>query len=156
MTDRTVRHATFVIERSYDAAPEQVFRAFADDAVRHRWFTTSNNWPIQEFRYDFRVGGQEHGRFSPDGTTIILNDTSYQDIVPNKRIVSAYTMTVAGKRISASLATIEFHAEGRGTRMIYTEQGAYLDDLDQAAGREQGCAALFDSLGRELGRAKAA
>jgi uncharacterized protein YndB with AHSA1/START domain len=156
MTDRTVRHATFVIERHFDTTPAQVFRAFADDAMRQRWFTTSNNWPIQEFQYDFRVGGSEHGRFSPDGKTIILNDASYQDIVPNQRIVSAYTMTVNGKRISASLATMEFFAEGRGTRMIYTEQGAFLDDLDQAKGREQGSAALFDSLARELKRAEAA
>jgi uncharacterized protein YndB with AHSA1/START domain len=155
-TMTTVQHAAFVIERVFDAPPEAVFDAFADDGARRRWFTTSNNWPIQDYQYDFRVGGTEHGRFSPDGKTIILNDAVYQDIVPGKRIVSAYTMTVNGRRISASLATTEFLAENGKTRMIYTEQGAYLDDLDQARGREQGCAALFDSLGRELERRKAA
>ena len=152
----TVQHATFVIERVFDAPPEAVFHAFSDDSARQRWFTTSNDWPIQEYRYDFRVGGREHGRFSPDGKTMILNDATYQDIVPGRRIVSAYTMTVNGKRISVSLATTEFLAEGSGTRLVYTEQGAYLDDLDQARSREQGCAALFDSLGREVARARAA
>jgi uncharacterized protein YndB with AHSA1/START domain len=152
----TIQHATFVIERVFDAPPEAVFHAFTDEGARHRWFTTSNNWPIQEFHYDFRVGGQERGRFSPDGKTIILNDVVYQDIVPGKRIVSAYTMTVNGKRISASLATTEFLAENGKTRLVYTEQGAFLDDLNQATGREQGCAALFDSLGRELECRKAA
>jgi len=33
---------------------------------------------------------------------------------------------------------------------------AFLDELDQAAGREPGCAALLDSLARELARAEAA
>ena len=152
----TVQHTTFVIERRVDAPPEAVFQAFADDGARHRWFTTSNNWPIQEFRYDFRVGGREHGRFSPDGKTIIQYDGIYQDIVPGQRIVSAYTMAVNDKRISASVATTELFAEAGGTRLVYTEQGAYLDELDQAKGREQGSAGLFDSLGRELARARAA
>jgi uncharacterized protein YndB with AHSA1/START domain len=156
MTDRTVQHATFVIERVFDAAPEAVFHAFTDDDARQRWFTTSNNWPIQQFQYDCRVGGREHGRFSPDGKTIITNEATYLDIVPSKRVVTAYVMSVNDKRISSSLATTEFYGEGGKTRMIYTEQGAYLDDLDQAAGREQGCAALFDSLGREFARAEAA
>ena len=35
------------------------------------------------------------------------NDTTYQDIVPEERIVLAYTMAVGGRRISASLATVE-------------------------------------------------
>ena len=38
MTDRTVAHSTFVIERTYPAAPQQVFRALSDPARKRRWF----------------------------------------------------------------------------------------------------------------------
>lgn len=152
MTDRSVVHATFIIERLYDASPNQVFAAFSDPAVHDRWFAKANDWPIADYSHDFRVGGHENGRFSPDGTTMIFNDTVYQDIVPNRRIVSAYTMAIGDTRISASLATIEFLAEGSQTRLIYTEQGAFLDGADQPEGREQGCGSLFDSLGAELRR----
>ena len=150
MTGRSVTHATFVIERFYDAAPQRVFNAFADPAMSDRWFVKSSNWPIAEYAHDFKVGGREHGRFSPDGTTMIFNDTVYLNIVPGERIVSAYNMTIGDKPISCSLATIELKAEGSGTRLTYTEQGAYLDSLDQVADREKGCAGLFDSLGVEL------
>ena len=32
MTERSVTHATFVIERTYDATPARVFAAWADPA----------------------------------------------------------------------------------------------------------------------------
>jgi hypothetical protein len=40
---------------------------------------------------------------------------------------------------------------GTGTRLIFTEQGAYLDGHDTPAQREQGTGALLDTLGAELG-----
>jgi uncharacterized protein YndB with AHSA1/START domain len=55
-------------------------------------------------------------------------------------------------RISVSLATVEFEPEGAGTRLVYTEQGAFLDGYDAPAGREQGTRDLLDALGAELGR----
>ena len=38
MTERSVTHATFVIERTYHASPARVFNAFADQAAKARWF----------------------------------------------------------------------------------------------------------------------
>ena len=61
-------------------------------------------------------------------------------------------MTIGGNRISASLATIEFEPGGAGTRLTYTEQGAFLDGHDNAAQREAGCRELFEALAAELGR----
>jgi uncharacterized protein YndB with AHSA1/START domain len=69
---------------------------------------------------DFRVGGRESTRFlfqgGPEGTppTEIRNDTTYQDIVPQRCIVFAYTMTIGDKRISASLAKVELCSSGDG------------------------------------------
>ena len=57
--------------------------------------------------------------------------------------------------MSVSVATVEMEPLGSSTKLTYTEQGAFLDDLDTAASREEGTAALLDSLGRELARTTA-
>lgn len=156
MTDRSVTHATIVIEHVYDASPARIFKAFADPAARDRWFVKADGWPIAEYTFDFRVGGREAGRFSPDGTTMIYNDTVYQDIVPDNRMVFAYVMTIGENRISASLATVELKPEGKQTRLVFTEQGAFLDGLDKVACREQGWREILAHLARELERDAAA
>ncbi|WP_428426604.1 SRPBCC family protein [Pararhizobium sp.] len=155
MTDRSVTHATFVIERVYDASPARVFKAFSDPAARNRWFVKADNWPIAEYTFDFRVGGRETGRFSPDGTMMVYNETIYHDIVPDNRMIFAYSMLIGDKRISSSLATVELKAEGAKTRLFYTEQGAFLDGLDKVADREKGCRDLYEQLAIELERSAA-
>lgn len=155
MTERSVVHATFVIDKVYDASPARVFKAFSSSEARDRWFVKSEGWPVAEYEYDFRVGGQEHGRFSPDGQMIILNETTYWDIVPDQRIVMAYAMDIDGNRISVSVATIEIRPQGQGARLTYTEQGAFLDGYDIPGQREAGCRDLYDKLGEELARENA-
>lgn len=156
MTERSVKHATFVIERTYDASPARVFDAFADPAAKRRWFVEGEGWEIESFEFDFRPGGSEYSTFRYQGGPLIRNDTVYQDIVENRRIVTAYTMMVGENRISASLATIELVEEGVATRLTYTEQGAFLDGYDDAKGREEGCRGLLEALAIELQRKQAA
>jgi uncharacterized protein YndB with AHSA1/START domain len=149
VTNRSVTHATFVIERTYAVAPAQVFTAWADPASKRRWFGAPNEAPT-EFDLDFRVGGREINRgLGPDGRSYTY-DARYQDIVPNERIVYAYEMHLGEMRISVSLGTVEFKPEGAATRLIYTEQGAFLDGLDTPADREHGTRELLDALGRVL------
>jgi uncharacterized protein YndB with AHSA1/START domain len=152
MTERSVAHATFTIERSYDAPPARVFRAFADPAIKRRWFVEGEGWQVEEFKADFRVGGAETSRFRFRGGELIRNDTVYQDIVPDQRIITAYTMTVGENRISASLATTQFEPAGAGTRLVFTEQGAFLDGYDDVGKREGGTSQLLDALAAELQR----
>jgi uncharacterized protein YndB with AHSA1/START domain len=73
----------------------------------------SEGWPVAEYTYDFRVGGQERGHFSPDGKMTIINETTYWDIVPDQRLIMAYAMDIDSNRISVSVATIEFKPEGK-------------------------------------------
>ena len=50
--------------------------------------------------------------------------------MPNERIIYGYDMHLDDKRISVSLATVEFKPAGKGTRLTFTEQGAFLDGFD--------------------------
>jgi uncharacterized protein YndB with AHSA1/START domain len=157
MEERSVTHSTFVIERSYPTTPERVFAAFSDPAKKRRWFGDDRGMDVEEFEMDFRVGGTEKARYrfregSPFPGAALANDGSYQDIVPNRRIVLAYTMTLGDKRISASLATIELLPAAQGTDLIFTDQGAFFQGSDGPQMREEGWRKLLDKLAKELAR----
>jgi uncharacterized protein YndB with AHSA1/START domain len=150
MPARKVTHATFSIERSYDVPPTKVFAAFASPAAKSKWFGGPKEWEQGKRSMDFRVGGKEHLSGGPKGQPPHVFDAIYQDIVPNERIIYSYDMHIGENRISVSLATIEFKQAGKGTRMLFTEQGAFLDDFDNPKLREEGTKALLDQLGKAL------
>ena len=152
MTKRSVVHSTFFIERVYDAAPARVFNAFADPKIKTRWFNGPEEWGPDEHELDFRVGGKETSSGGPKDGPVHAYTATYHDIVPDTRIVSTYEMALDGVRISVSLATVELRPEGKGTKLIYTEQGTHLDGHDTPEGREHGTRELLDALGKELER----
>lgn len=150
MTDRSVTHTTFVIERTYPVSPRAVFAAFAEPALKERWFRMPPDWVGTEHTLDFRVGGRESNRGGPAGGPVHLFDARYQDIVDDERIVYAYDLYIDEQRVSVSLATIELAGVGSGTRMTFTEQGAFLDGLEDPAEREHGTNLMVDALGAAL------
>jgi len=152
MAEQSVTHATFVVEHTYDASPARVFAAWADPAAKARWFAGPDEWESSGHELDFRVGGRERVSGGPKGGPVHTFEARYHDIVPNERIVSAYAMYMDETRISVSLATVELRPAGAGTRLIYTEQGAFLDGHDTPAERERGTRDLLDALGAELRR----
>jgi uncharacterized protein YndB with AHSA1/START domain len=152
MAERTVVHDTIVTERTYDRPPNRVFDAWRDPATKREWFAEGEGWLVEEYGLDFRVGGREYGRFRQGNGPETRNETVYLDIVPDRRIVMAYTMAIDGAIISASLGTVEFEAIGAGTRLIYTEQGAFFDGADGPSSRKHGWRALLESLAAKLGR----
>jgi len=106
---------------------------------------------------DFRLGGAERLRYRmSEGTPIagmyITNEGRFQDIAPNRRIVTASTMDLNEKRISASLITFEFLPSEKGTDLVCTHQGTYIDWADGSKIIEAGWRGLLDSLGAELAR----
>jgi uncharacterized protein YndB with AHSA1/START domain len=153
----SVVHSTFVIERSYPKSPERVFSAFADAAKKRRWFGEGESHEVEEFEMDFRVGGAERFRYrfkegTPFKGVALTSEGSYQDIVPDRRVVTASTMTLGDQRISASLVTVELLPTDQGTDLICTHQGAFFEGADGPQMREAGWRTLFERLARELAR----
>jgi len=146
MTQPTVSHDTFVIERVYDIPVAQVFRAWADPTLKARWFAGSVDALGAGYELDFRVGGREVNRGGPPGGPIYSYESEYRDIVPEQRIVYTYEMHVDESRMSVSVATIEFRQNKASTQLILTEQGAFLDGHDTVAQREEGTRSLLESL----------
>jgi len=157
MTEQSIIHSTFVIERTYSAAPERVFDAFADPAKKRRWFVESDHHDVEHFEMDFRTGGKEQARFrfkkgTPVAGLTCTNDTVYLDVVPQHRVVLASSMSLGGKCISASLVTLEFLPSDQGTDLICTHQGAFFEGSDGPERREEGWRKLLDKLTKEFAR----
>jgi uncharacterized protein YndB with AHSA1/START domain len=143
---RSTTHATFVIERDYKATPAKVFDAFANPQSKAKWFGGPDEWEKSNHKLDFRVGGKESVSGGPPGGVVHSYNAEYWDIVPNERIVSSYEMHMDARRISVSLASMEFKPNGAGTTFVLTEQGIFLDGYDDAGERERGTRELLDQL----------
>jgi uncharacterized protein YndB with AHSA1/START domain len=146
MTRSTVVHSTFTIERSYPVAPDQAFRAFADPTLKAKWFAMPQDAEGAAYELDFRVGGGEINRGAPQGDTIYAFESRFHEIVPAERIVFAYDMYIGGQRVSVSLTTVELLPDGDGTKLVFTEHGAFFDGLDDPDGREHGTGKLLEAL----------
>jgi uncharacterized protein YndB with AHSA1/START domain len=149
---RSVTHAAFHLERTYEATPAQVFRALSDLEAKSRWFSgPGGEWELLERTMEFRVGGRERLKGRWPGGVVSTFDALYHDIIPNERIIYGYEMHQDATKISVSLATFQLKAAGPGrTTLLLTEQGAFLDDYDDAGSREEGTNQLLDRLGSAL------
>jgi uncharacterized protein YndB with AHSA1/START domain len=153
-TESSTIHNTFVIERNFPQRPSRVFSAFSQPALKRRWYAEGDH-EIQDFHMDFRLGGIERFRYRfkeghPIAGSEIANESTYQDIVEEKRIVMTTRMALNGKSIVVMLATFEFVPKDGGTDVILTHQGAYMDWPDGVKMIEMGWRALIDRLGKEL------
>ena len=146
----SVTHAEFTIERRFPQTPAQTFSAFADPELKRQWFANPGRWANGEWELDFRVGGGERNAGGHPGERHNEFRSRYHDIVDGERIVFAYDLLHDHRLISVSLTTVEFRADGPGTLMRFTEQGAFFDGPRAAAEREHGTGKLLDALERFL------
>lgn len=134
--------------------PARVFRAFTDLGAKAVWFVGPEGWTPIVREDDFRVDGHERvSSRMPDGTVTDYR-SRYEQIVPDARIVNAYRMFLNDVLISVSLATVEFHSDGKGTKLLFTEQLTCLADYTDpdAKDREHGVGAHLDRLATYLER----
>jgi uncharacterized protein YndB with AHSA1/START domain len=156
MEQPKVIHSTFVVERTFPKPPETVFAAFADPAKARRWYAEGEGHALDTFTSDFRVGGTQTLRYrlgpgTPVAGMTINNQAHYQEIQPNRRIVTAQTMDLENKRILAAQVTVELLPNGNGTDLILTNQGAFFEGGLSPEMLEAGWRGLLEKLAGELG-----
>ncbi|WP_433944674.1 SRPBCC family protein [Paenibacillus sp. SN-8-1] len=141
MSERFIKHGTFVVEKTYAASPERVYHAWSDPIAKAKWFSKAD-------AFDFRVGGREYSSGGPPEGPIFTFDAQYQELVPEQRIVYTYTLDSGDTRISVSITTIELIKVEGGTKLIFTEQAAFFDGHDTLEVREHGTNIMLDALGK--------
>lgn len=144
--ERQARHHVIELNRHFDYAPELVFFAYANPGAKRAWFTGPPDWDSRWGEMDFRVGGRETSSGGPKGEWTSRYDSRFLDIVPNERIINAFSMYIDERLITCSLATTEFRAANGGTDVSLTEQIVFLDGADHLENRIHGTAAIFDML----------
>jgi uncharacterized protein YndB with AHSA1/START domain len=154
----SVSHGSFTIQRTYPVPAHELFEAWASHAAKARWFASSQDFLASHEAYtlDFRVGGIERLEGRLAGGRPFRYVATHRDIVPDRRIVMDYEVEIDGRRISVSLMTADISPAEAGSTLVITEQGVFLDGLDDNAQRELGGLANLDSLERYVAEKGAA
>jgi uncharacterized protein YndB with AHSA1/START domain len=133
------------LERSFAATPERVFDAWTNPAVLRRWWAAQPQQQTTVADVDLRVGGRYRLAMSgPEGEFTVSG--RFEAIEPPDRLV--YTWAWEGMPPMDTLVTVEFRAEGDGTRVVLTHTG--LPGDDSRGQHEHGWHAVLDSLERAL------
>lgn len=146
MTETFMDHATFTVERMLPGRPPHAFRFWSEHDLKRKWTSCHPDWTVLEDSFDFRIGGSEVVRWRTAESEMREFRAYYFDIVPGERIVYAYEMTLGTQRLSVSLATVVFAANGAQTRVTFTEQAAVLDADAGLEMRASGTGSGFDRL----------
>lgn len=149
LTARSVEHATFVMERVYPVSRERVYGAMANKDQKAKWFSDPSTVDDRQWDFDFREGGREY-ESGPFMGEIHTFDAVYLDIVENERISWAYNLFVSGVKLSSSFTVVELTTVPEGTKLTFTETGAFFDGHEKPALREQGTGWILDALGESL------
>lgn len=150
MSEYSTVHSTFSVERTYEASPARVFAAWSDPKARLQWEAVGDNFTTTYTENDFRVGGRDVSKFDFGKSDAYVADARYEDIVKDRRIVYAYTMSHNERRISSSLTTISLTPVAEGTHVVLTEQITILDGGDKVEYRQAGITSQLDQLGTFL------
>jgi uncharacterized protein YndB with AHSA1/START domain len=143
-------HGHFALTRDLPHPPAAVYRAFAEADAKARWFAGGDAWTPIERSMEVRTGGREIAKGRWRSGVVTTFEAVYLDVLPCERLVYAYTMHLDAKKISASLATLEFSATPGGCRLKITEQGAFFDGYDDAGSRERGTRELIERMAASL------
>jgi uncharacterized protein YndB with AHSA1/START domain len=152
MTPMATLHATLVFEREIPASVEDVLAAFADPAARSAWGAPADTAILIYDEADFREGGQDRFRCGSKADPNIHGTTRYLEIIANRRVVSSETIVGGGKRLCASLTTLELTPEGEKTKLKSTTQLASFIGEDMVKGHETGNNGSLDNLVQYLSR----
>ncbi len=143
---------TFVLERHYPHAAQRVFTLLADPAKKRLWMFEDDGTTIDAFEMDFRVGGSERVQYSiskgsPVDGLPFVNEGMFLDIVPDRRVVFAYYMSIGGRRISSSQVTFELTDTPTGSTLTLLHQAVFFEGADGPEMRKHGWEVLLDKLG---------
>jgi uncharacterized protein YndB with AHSA1/START domain len=153
MTKTSPTAGAFTINRHFTHAPEKVFAAFSNPAIKEKWFTGPKGGESLERKIDVKTGGSEVLKFRHPSGMITHFMARYHEVEKNRRIVLSYDLSIDGRHHSTSLAVVELVGAANGTDMTFTEFVAWHDGTELAKGlasREHGTSWQLDNVAEVL------
>jgi uncharacterized protein YndB with AHSA1/START domain len=132
------------LERTLDAAPEQVFAAWTDPGLLKQWWGPPGS-TVKVVEIDFRVGGRYRLGIEQGQATYFVGGV-YHAIEPPHKLVFTWRWENVDMDVGKSLVTIEFHANGRKTdlRLIH----AQLPTEEARTAHREGWVGILEELAR--------
>ncbi|WP_339748302.1 SRPBCC domain-containing protein [uncultured Maricaulis sp.] len=146
MSAAPASHESFTLTRQMAAPPAVVFRAWADPAARTVWSAPSAAVEIVYDAADFRLGGCDVVRCVEPDMPVFAAEVCYHDIVEDRRIIFAESVSRGDERMAAALISVEIVAEGEGSTLTVTLQLVSLDIEGMGSNYRLGWTAALDNL----------
>lgn len=153
-TDGLSHDFELTLERTFDAPPEKVFKAWTDPEILKQWFAPKP-WSITQAKVDLRPGGVfQIVMRSPDGQEF-PNSGVFLEVVSNRRIITTDALTPdwkpAGQPFMVSRVDFEPTADGR-TKYTATAShwNAATKKQHEEMGFHEGWGQCADQLGELL------
>src|SRR5690606_11078184 len=149
-TDTTPATHELVLERIFDASPEQIFRAWTDPALLTQWFAPSPvTLTVREF--EPRAGGSFNTVMRmPDGQEFAIN-SMFLEVIPNRRLVTTDAFIPgwrpAGKPFMVATVDLEDLGDGK-TR--YTARAMHWNAEDRETHEKMGFYEGWDQSADQL------
>ena len=135
-----------VIERTFDAPRERVFRAWIDPVLMSKWFAPVGMRPV-EVEVDAQVGGKyRFGMQEPDGRTFRVSG-EYLEIKAPDRLVFTWSW-LSNEQLENTVVTVEFYDRGAATHVILTHERLRTSAIRE--GNRAGWNGCFDNLQQRL------
>jgi len=129
------------VEKSINASPERLFRAWLTAKDFARWFLPGEMVNLGEVAIDPRPGGKFRIDMIVDGT-LRPHEGEYQVIDAAKKLVFTWRSFMTEGR--DSLVTVDFVAEGQGTRI--TLQHERLPNAEKLQAHREGWSSILNGL----------
>lgn len=143
--------AAFRIERTFAAAPEEVFDAWTNPEVLERWWAAQPSWTSPGCEVDLRVGGSYVLRMRDDDTgELHVVGGEYREVQRPQRLVYTWCWQGDGGLHPGhvSLVTVEFRGEGDATTVVLEHAGLASEQSRRNHGT--GWQATLDSLATRI------
>ncbi|MEX3007296.1 SRPBCC domain-containing protein [Hoeflea sp. TYP-13] len=141
-------HGTIALERSFAAAPERLFSAFADPRARERWSAPSTDVEVRILESDLRTGGGETARCGPKGGPMNWETRISYHLVERPSLISFTEELRDGEQLlTVALITFDIvEADNGGTILRLTDQVTSFVGEGAVQGHREGYAAVLENL----------
>ena len=136
------------LDRHYDAAPEEVWRAWTEPEEMKRWWGPGQNDVVHLAESDVRVGGRFRVTFTSDSDEVLEVSGVYSDVVPHRKLVFTWAYKSAPEQ--ESRVTVTFEPSGGGTDLTLLHEQFF--DAEARDAHEEGWSKALAKIDAAIAR----